>query len=318
MVIAVKNRSDLLIENLKTILLQDYPLFEVIIVDDHSEMKEKEKLEETVFKLPQVFLHHSDRMPGKKHALSFGVEKANYGIILCTDADCKPIGSSWITNMINRSSGSNIVLGYSPYSFANGWLNRIIRFETVMTGIQYLSWAMIGKPYMGVGRNMLYPRSLFQKTEPYKNQQHLPYGDDDLWIQQASTSNEIFVCLDQTSHVISAPATSLHEWFHQKHRHMSAAHHYRMGKWWQPGLYGLMLIIHWTLLPVLLILNFNLWVILFFFVGFVFRWYHYSRWTRYLGDQDTNIWYPVHELVYAIYLAVMGVFTIMVKKKTWN
>jgi cellulose synthase/poly-beta-1,6-N-acetylglucosamine synthase-like glycosyltransferase len=318
-VIAVKNGSALLIENLHKLLLQDYPEYEVIVVDDHSESPEKEKLGKAIFSLPAVQLHHSDRRPGKKQALAMGIEKAKYDLILCTDADCHPAGPDWIKTMVACLEDNDVVLGYSPYQASTGWLNRVIRYETVMTGIQYMSWAMMGRPYMGVGRNMLYSRTLFQKVDPYKDPEHLPYGDDDLWIQQASASGRIAVCIDKASFMYSLPATSWKEWLRQKHRHLSAGHHYHIHTWWQPGLFGLALIFHWLILMICILTGgINSWMLLLFLAGVLFRAYRYGAWTRHLGDRDTVVWYPVLEAFYVAYLAVMGMFTLLTKKKSWT
>jgi cellulose synthase/poly-beta-1,6-N-acetylglucosamine synthase-like glycosyltransferase len=317
-VIAVKNGSDHIQQNLSYILSQDYPLFEVIIVDDHSDNAESEKLKKIVQQIPRVSLFRSNLNPGKKYALGLGINKAKYELILCTDADCRPMGPDWIQGLVKQYESNGVVLGYSPYSKSKGWLNRFIRFETVTTGIQYFSWAMTGRAYMGVGRNMLYARSLFQKIDPYKNHQHLPYGDDDLWIQQASASVKIGVNIDLATHVISTPATSWKEWVKQKHRHMSAAHHYDKRTWWQPGLYGLALIAHWFLLPFALPGSHLIVVVILFVAGLFIRWMTYEKWSRELGDRDTVSWYPFLEAGQALYLAAMGIFTMFAKKKKWN
>jgi biofilm PGA synthesis N-glycosyltransferase PgaC len=317
-VIAVKNGSENLIKNINAFITQEYPLFEIIIVNDHSSPQEKSKLEEIVKRFPQVTLYHSTDQPGKKQALTLGIDKAKHDLILCTDADCTPAGNGWIKSMVEHSSGDELVLGYSPYVQSKGVLNYFIRFETVMTGIQYLSWAMVGRPYMGVGRNMLYPRKLFLKENPYKNQKHIPYGDDDLWVQQASMSGNVAINIDKASHVFSTAATSLHEWVNQKHRHLSAGHYYKKNVWWQPGLYGLALILHWFLLPFLIPFPFDGLIFIFLVLGLAIRWDTYRRWTYKLGDRDTDLWYPILEVGYALYLAGMGVITLVNKKKTWN
>lgn len=317
-VIAVKNGSENLVKNINTFITQDYPLFEIIIINDHSSPDEKNKLEEFVKQFSQISLYHSTDQPGKKQALTLGINKANYDLILCTDADCIPAGREWIKSMAGHSSGDELVLGYSPYLQRNGVLNCFIRFETVMTGIQYLSWAMVGRPYMGVGRNMLYPRKLFQQEEPYKNQKHIPYGDDDLWVQQASQRGNIVVNASKASHILSSPATSWSEWFNQKHRHLSAGHYYKKNFWWQPGLYGTALILHWAVLPFLMPFPTDGLIFIFMVLGLAIRWDTYRRWTYSLGDRDTNLWYPVLEVAYALYLAGMGVYTALAKKKTWN
>ncbi len=317
-VIALKNGGDSLARHFKEFLSQEYPLYEIIIVNDHSSPEEQKKLEEIVFGFPQVSLHHSKAQPGKKQALSLGIDKAKYDLILCTDADCIPAGNGWIKSMVMHGNGDNLILGYSPYVQNTGFLNLFVRFETVMTGIQYLSWAMAGKPYMGVGRNMLYPRKLFQQEDPYKDQTHIPYGDDDLWVQHASSAGKVAVNTEKASHVFSSPATSWKEWFRQKHRHLSAAHHYQMKVWWQPGLYAMALISHWFLLPFLIVSSLDNMMPAIFVLGLAVRWDTYRRWTSRLGDRDTDIWYPLLEVGYALYLAGMGFITIVAKKQTWN
>ena len=317
-VIAVKNGSESLARHFKEFLSLEYPLFEIIIVNDHSSTEEQKNLEEMVHGLSQVSLYHSTDQPGKKQALTLGINKAKYELILCTDADCRPAGKEWIENMVMHCHGDNLVLGYSPYLKGQGFLNLFVRFETVMTGIQYLSWAVIGSPYMGVGRNMLYPRKLFQQQDPYKDQKHIPYGDDDLWVQQASSKSKVVVNTEKASHVFSSPATSWKQWFKQKHRHLSAGHHYQMKAWWQPGLYAMALMSHWVLLPFLMMSSPDNMLLAGFVLGLAVRWDTYRRWTSRLGDRDTALWYPFLEVGYALYLAVMGFITIVAKKQTWN
>jgi glycosyltransferase involved in cell wall biosynthesis len=317
-VIAVKNGSDNLARHFKEFLTQNYPLYEIIIVNDYSSPEERNKLEDLVHGLAQVSLVHSTDLPGKKQALSLGVAKGKYELILCTDADCRPSGKDWIESMVKHCSGDDLVLGYSPYEQSKGFLNRFVRFETVMTGIQYLSWAMAGRPYMGVGRNMLYPRKLFRQEDPYKDQRHIPYGDDDLWVQQASSKSKVVVNTEKASHVFSSPASSWKQWFKQKHRHLSAAHHYHKNVWWQPGLYAMALISHWFLLPFLIMSSTGNMILAVFVLGLAVRWDTYRRWTWRLGDRDTDLWYPFLEVGYALYLAGMGIITSVAKKQTWN
>jgi cellulose synthase/poly-beta-1,6-N-acetylglucosamine synthase-like glycosyltransferase len=317
-IIAVKNGAESLAVNLPYILAQSYSSFEVMIVNDHSTTDETKKLEALKIHFPQISLHHSDRNSGKKNALTLGVEKAKYEMVLCTDADCCPAGKEWIKNMVAQSKDMNLVLGYSPYVKRKGVLNFFIRFETVMTGIQYLSWAMMGRPYMGVGRNMLYGRSFFLAADPYKDQHHVPYGDDDLWVQKAGSNSKASVCFEKESHVFSVAERTWLGWIRQKHRHLSAGHHYHLNRWWQPGLYGMALIIHWILAPILLLLMFSPVMFIFFFAALSIRWYVYHTWTVKLEDKDTEIAYPLLELGYALYLAAMGIVTLVSKKKTWN
>jgi glycosyltransferase involved in cell wall biosynthesis len=316
-VIAVKNGTDHLIKNLETITHQDYPVFEIIIIDDHSYPAERKNLEEFISSRPLIKIFTSIGF-GKKQALKLGIENAQYELVLCTDADCMPSSNQWIKTMIDHNSDHSIVLGYSPYLKLPGFLNQLIRFETVMTGIQYISWTMRGRPYMAVGRNSLYPKSLLLSSDPFIHHAEIPYGDDDLGLQAMMRQTSVEICLDKRSHVISTPVTSWTDWFKQKHRHLSAGHYYTARSWWQPGLYGLALIGHWFLFPMMMNISmWGVWLII-CIVGIFIRWQNYFQWTKKLGDKDTVIVYPILEIAYAVYLALMGAFTVISKKKTWN
>lgn len=316
-VIAHQNDIRHLERNLNAIHSQDYPVFEIIIIDDYSSAEQKLLLADLKETFPRVKVLSNDQ-PGKKHALTKAIQSAEFDLILCTDADCRPLSDQWIKKMVLSGRGAKVVLGYSPYHRMKGWLNRLIRFETVMTAIQYLSWAAAGNPYMGVGRNMLYHRSLFLQIDPYKAQALIPFGDDDLWIQAAAQHARVKICDDPQAHVISEPPSSWNEWFNQKHRHMSAGHHYKHAMWWKPGLFGIVMIIHWMLIP-FLISGSNWWKWLpVFIIAMLIRWIRYSRWTKQLGENDTNWCYPFLEINYAAYLGLMGLFTVFQKKKTWT
>ena len=316
-IIAHKNGSTQFSQNLDAILSQDYPVFEVIIIDDHSLPAEKMQLEKRIESLERLTLLSTDE-PGKKNALTKGVNSAKHDVILCTDADCKPVSDQWIRKMVETGRIGEVVLGYSPYQKKPGWLNLLIRFETVMTAIQYMSWTLAGKPYMGVGRNMLYPRTLFLQKNPYTSNPGVPYGDDDLLVQALKSNARFKVCDDLQGHVISEPALTWKQWLNQKHRHLSAGHYYKTGSWLQPGIYGASLVFHWFI--TLFLMTGSVWwkwlpVLL---IGMMIRWITFAAWSRRLGDRDTVIWYPLLEVQYALYLGLMGIITAVAKKKSWN
>lgn len=315
-IIAHKNHTRFLEENLNTISLQGYPSFEIIIVDDNSTEREKNKLNEIAAGKQKIKVISSNGS-GKKSAITQAVNAAQFEHILCTDADCQPVTDQWIKKMVQAGRGAQMVLGYSPYRQKKGLLNAFLRFETLMSAIQYISWAWAGKPYMGVGRNMLYHKSLFQNINPYHDDM-LPYGDDDLWVQKAAKHTPIKVCDDKDAHVISEPASDIQSWWKQKHRHLSAGHAYDKGAWLRPGLYGIALILQWSLIVVLLFgLHWANWVPV-FLIGLLIRWINYNVWTKQLGSRDTVAWYPVLEILYTVYLAVGGLFTLMNKKRKWS
>ena len=123
---------------------------------------------------------------GKKAALALGIESSKFEHLLLTDADCKPNSNQWISEMSSQfSEKKSIILGYGVYlKIKKSFLNKIIRFETLFTAIQYFSYAKSGIAYMGVGRNIAYEKREFLKADGFNNHLNVSSGDDDLFVNQ--------------------------------------------------------------------------------------------------------------------------------------
>jgi poly-beta-1,6-N-acetyl-D-glucosamine synthase len=230
LIVCVRNEAENLEKNLPYWLEQDYPAFEVIVVDDNSFDKSGEIVLGFRKKYRNLRLVSLDRAtrPGKKDALSAGILAARFEILLLTDADCRPAGPDWIKEMQRPvRSAIEIALGYGPYLKRSGLLNRFIRFEATYTAIQYFSFAHAGIPYMGVGRNLAYRRELFFRTGGFGAHAHLTSGDDDLFINQAAHAANTTFILQPGAFTFSAPETNWRGYYHQKKRHLSAGSHYR-------------------------------------------------------------------------------------------
>ena len=164
-IICAKDESENLSKNLPSFLEQDYPTFEVIVVNDQSVDGTKyllQDLEKKYKNLKVVTIDdHIISRVGKKFALTIGIKTAQYDYILLSDADCATVSNNWIRKMSASFSEKDIVLGISPYKKQKGLLNKFIRFDEFIVMIQYLSFALAKIPYMGVGRNLGYKKSLF-------------------------------------------------------------------------------------------------------------------------------------------------------------
>jgi len=230
-VIVAKNEAENLYNFLPKVLSQNYPVYEVIVVDDQS-------ADESVDVLKAFKKHYShleivyigqevvDR-PGKKLAISLGIKKAKYPLILLTDADCSPASDNWIRTMArNFTEGKEIILGYSPYQSTSTLLNLFIQYDTFYTALQYLSFALSGIPYMGVGRNLMYSRELFNRNA-FNGQLHIPFGDDDLFVNK--NANKINTCVEihKDSFIVSLSPQNFSKWYRQKRRHLKAGNEYK-------------------------------------------------------------------------------------------
>lgn len=167
-----------------------------------------------------------------------GIKAAKHEVLLLTDADCIPASEKWIQKMQDAFTGGiEIVLGYGAYKKRKGLLNWIVRMDTFHTAVQYLSLALAGKPYMGVGRNLAYKRELFFRQKGFAAHHHLPGGDDDLFINGCAQQGNTAVVIDQDAFTYSTPPVKWSEWFSQKERHNATGKYYRGADKWRLGLY---------------------------------------------------------------------------------
>lgn len=231
-VICARNEAPNLKKNLPVILEQSYPAdWEVVLVNDDSD-------DGTVLILNELSARYAHlkivgvspkTSPGKKYALTKGVEAARFDRIALTDADCMPAGPHWLSTMMQQAITPGIVLGYAPMNYERGWLNRWVRFETLYTALQYFSMANAGWPFMGVGRNMMWHKSLFAQAGGFSTHSHIAGGDDDLFVNQVADNNNTFICDAPETFMFSPAKTTLADWLKQKHRHLNAGLFYK--KW---------------------------------------------------------------------------------------
>ncbi len=232
-IICARDEADEIEANLPGVLAQTYrSTHEIVVVNDNSQDDTKYLLEGLYRDFKQLHIvelkQEAVHIPGKKFPLSMGIKSAKHELLLLTDADCIPASENWILKMQAAfKDGIQIVLGYGAYKRKKGLLNRIIRFDTFHTALQYLSCAIAGQPYMGVGRNLAYKRELFFKQKGFAAHHHLPGGDDDLFINACATTENTAIVIDKDTFTYSTPPSSIGEWINQKERHNSTGKYYK-------------------------------------------------------------------------------------------
>lgn len=239
-VIAAHNESYNLSQYLQTLLTQDYPLYEVIVVDDGSEDETRIVVESYMVNDPRLhltFVPKGARVNStKKLALTLAAKAAQYDYLLLTDADCAPESSNWIREMMkgfqrqmtNDQRPNDIVLGFSPYFETKGHINCLVRFDTLFNGLHYLGAALCGHPYMGVGRNLAYRKSFFFESGGFTHLMTTRAGDDDLFVNHVATKDNTTVVLSRDSYVWSISKTTFKQWWQQKRRHISVSPKYKL------------------------------------------------------------------------------------------
>src|ERR1700756_2769396 len=227
-IICAKNEADNLTEFLPKFLTQEYPKFEVIVVNDCSYDNTDDVLREYAKIFPNLHIitikEDEYYKHGKKFALMVGIKGAKYEHLLFTDGDCYPQSEHWISEMVKGyGPGKEIVIGYGPYRAEKSFLNKLIRFDTFAIALQYISLAIDNKAYMGVGRNLSYKKELFFKNKGFATHYHINSGDDDLFVNQAANEKNTATIISHDSFTYSIPSKTFTEWGRQKARHLSTS-----------------------------------------------------------------------------------------------
>ncbi len=233
-VICARSEARTLESLIPLVMQQDHKEFEVVVVNDRSEDDTWEVLQwmKPLYpRLRPVNIQADEKFNyGKKLALGVGVRAAKYPHVLLTDTDCVPAGNDWISTMAaGFNNGKQIVVGHSPYAYQPGLANILERYDGTMKTLQYMSFAMAGFPYMGVGRNLGYTGELFFRAKGAKRHGHLMSGDDDLFINEVARANNTAVVADPRAVMATRPTLDLGIWLRRKRRHYTTASHYRFG-----------------------------------------------------------------------------------------
>ncbi|HNM24600.1 MAG TPA: glycosyltransferase [Saprospiraceae bacterium] len=310
-IISARNEAGNLRAFLPTILEQQYPDFEVIVVNDASSDDTAGVLLELASHYPSLLrtIHLAEKEgPGKKQALTRGIEAALHGILVLTDADCRPASPHWLREMTRpfERPETEIVLGYGPFTSKNTLLNRWACYETTCTAVQYLSMALAGMPYMGVGRNLAWRKPLFRQAGGFAAHAQLASGDDDLLVNAVARAGNTEICLRPEAFVFSEAKQSLSAWLRQKRRHLSAGWHYRREHQVVLGAAALTHGLHYGLALLLFLTGFGIKYVLW---GCILRestvWLLSARILRRLGERRLIPWVIPFDAMMAGYYALV-------------
>lgn len=323
-IIAARNEAANLQKYLPEILAQDYPDFEVIVVNDCSYDESEELLKEFLknhSNLKVVDLKEDDKYKhGKKFAITLGIKAAKNEHLLFTDADCKPSSKHWIQHMQSHfHNGVEIVIGHSPFIKESTFLNYFSRFETFFTAFQYISFSLKKRTYMGVGRNMAYTKTLFFKNKGFASHMHVLSGDDDLFVNQAATHSNTAVCLHPDSYVYTDAKPTWTEYFQQKLRHYSAGKLYKTKDKLDLTLITLSNTFFYlaVILAFLLVVDYRIVLGVLGFKYLLTGIYYYRSMHR-LEVKDLFWIFPILDILYFIVIPCWTLMALFTKQKKWK
>lgn len=320
-VICAKNEAKNLFSNLPKILSQQYDNYEVIVIDDGSKDEtwnilaafSKDYANLRVFQ----FSPEMKKGVGKKEALAFGIQQTRSEWVVLTDADCEPATNQWLEKMsVGMLASKEIVLGIGLYETEASFVNMLARYETILVAIQYLNFCHIGLPYMGVGRNIAYKKSLFQQD--INMHDDLSSGDDDLFVNAVATSKNCTYVLDRKSFTYSKAPADFRSWLIQKQRHYATGIRYKKI---HQFLLGLFLATKWLFwITFFLLWCYSGWEIVHkAFSGTIFAIYLLNVWMA-AKTKERYFWMmaPVLDLVYIMIAVPLGLKSSWWPTKRWK
>jgi len=323
-IICARDEDENLARNLPGVLVQKYPSSsEVVVVNDNSVDDSKyilQELKKTFKSLNVVELTQEAKLiTGKKYPLSVGIREAKHEVLLLTDADCVPASEHWIGKMQEGyHNGVEIVLGYGAYHKRKGILNKLIRFETFHTALQYLSYALAGIPYMGVGRNLSYKKSLFFRNKGFSSINHIPSGDDDLFINKAATTKNVSVVIDEEAITRSIPKTTWGSWLRQKARHYTTAKYYKPVHKFLLGLYFVTQFSFYPLLAGSLLFYNWKYTLAVFGLRFLIQAFVFFKAMKKMGEKDLWPWFLFLDMWMFFYYIIFAPALWKRPRSHWN
>ena len=322
-IISARNSVLKLEDNIQHWLTQDYPNFEVVIIDDRSsdetayflvKTAEKEPLLKYVLLDPDVIKNGS-----KKLALTLGIKKAKNNYFLLTDADCIPSSDQWLKHMATGfTHKKDIVLGVSPVNTKKSFLGRLSQYENLLTAMQYLGMSIKGKPYMGVGRNLAYTRGIYDSVGGFSKHHHLPAGDDDLFVQEASNANNTVVSIQPESYVNTEGPKNWKEYWKQKMRHLWIGKQYRSDVKTSLAWLPISQLLFWTIIIIWFITGSSwLWPIIPIIVKIVPEWIIFVKKGKLLNMPLAGPYYLFYNIFYSFWYVVISMNAFFKRKIVW-
>lgn len=220
-IIVVQDVASVLLNTLPKLLNQNYPKFELVVVDNNSQDETKMLLLEYSHQFDNLKVVNLDSavtsIRGRKFALSMGIRCASYDHLLFTDAECCPTSNRWLESMASHFVQSkNIVLGYSTFEKKRNPFNRLLHFDSMLNAMQYFGHAIIKSTYRGDSKNIAFTKNLFYAQRGFASHNHICYGDEDIFISRAANDKNTDIEFSQDAITVLQGGAQHKYWLHHK------------------------------------------------------------------------------------------------------
>lgn len=236
--VPARNEAEHIIDTLKALSEQTYPAsrLEVIVIDDNSVDGTGEVVKTFLVQehLPhfKLITHRNDgvKRTYKKTAIAYALQTAKGEIIMTTDADCR-VQPGWIESMVKHfEADTGMVAGLITF-MPEREKTMFHKLQTLeFAGLVFVGVGAIGNHYPLIcnGSNLSYRRAAYDEVGGFAGHEHIPSGDDDLFMQNLHrrTGWKIHYNLDPASINYTRPVDTFADFINQRARWASKGVHY--------------------------------------------------------------------------------------------
>lgn len=321
-VITASNQYRALRDNLPALFEQDYPDFEVVVVNDNSDDDTDELLKSFSDKYPQLrvveLTQSLNWFRGRKFPLSLGLKSAGSEILILTDADCRPAGNQWLHNIVSAYRGkTSVVLGYATWK-TNSSINKWLRFTAFYDALMYLSMAAAGLPFKGIGKNLSYLKSLFYAHKGFSSHYTIDAGDDELFVNRAATRKNTTIVPAPGAQVYSTKPVSFISWLKLERTRLSIRRFFRFKHRIMIQVFNLSNFIFFAMFIVLLTMDIApLAVLAVFLLRFISQMVIFGLSQKHLAEKKLLLLSPLFEVFLILIDFFIWLLLIFTKKNKW-
>lgn len=304
-VLTVHNEAAYLKESLPYLLEQDYPDYEVVVVNylskDDTPFVLKVCAENYSSLKPLQFTEDVNMFQGKKYPLSIGIRSASGEVIVLTEADCIPKSFTWLRGLVAgyQAAGVQMVLGYAGVRQEKGLLNLFQQYDNLTESASWMGFAMAGMPYSGTGRNLSFRRQFFFDQGSFIRHYSEPEGADDMFVNQNASGDNTTLCLEADSFVTADAKQDRRLWHRQRVQRWATKRYYSASQKFLLGLYPSSVLLFYAALAVLLALHFPWqYVAMAWVLKTAWQVWSFSRFSKRLEIKNVHFYSPLLEIYF--------------------
>ncbi len=180
-------------------LAQDYPDFEIVIVEIGTTEEFSDELailRDQFTNIITTRMEYDPRFPlSNKMAYNVGIKAATKENIILTTDSAGPVSPKWLDCMSRGFETGDVVVGYCGMERKAGLVAKMMRCDRLMPSTRSLASAVAGEPYRGTIHNLGLSRELYFRRKGFGHL-NMNLGEDDLFVQQITTAENCSIIMN--------------------------------------------------------------------------------------------------------------------------